>query len=106
MAGSPRHGPHEIQNLLNARGLCRLGTYCVQLAGRPVRESPKTCWWLRGATGVAHGYRPSRWPRVPQVQGWLLARSQYVPVMAIRFRGIGGVQATFRESSHTYLVVR
>jgi len=63
MAGSPRHGPHEIQKLWNARGRCRLGTYCVQLAGRPVGESPKTCWWLRGAAGVAHGYRPSRRPR-------------------------------------------
>ena len=62
MAGSPRHGPHEIQNLLNARGRCRLGTYCVPPAGPPVGESPKTCSWFRGAVGVAHGYRPSRRP--------------------------------------------
>ena len=60
----------------------------------------------RGGAGVTSRVPLLAMPVGPSVPGWLLARSQYVPVMAIRFWGNGGVQATYRESSHTYLVVR
>ena len=60
----------------------------------------------RGGSVVASRVTLLPMPAGPQVPGWQLARSQYVPVIAIRFWGNGGVQATYRECSHTYLMVR
>ena len=51
----------------------------------------------RGGSVVASRVTLLPMPAGPPVPGWQLARSQYVPVIAIRFWGNGGVQDTYRE---------